>query len=155
MLRLDERGLLPPGVHDSSLEEVVDAFGFAAVSSCRMRLAQKLEALVYDLRQAQLGISIVLDGSFVMTAVEEPNDIDAVLVLPHDWNLDHVLKPFEYRFFWRKIVRDQYGAGLYPVVAGTADEDRWLRFFAQIRPEWSSRFGWPTDIKKGLARIRL
>ncbi|MBX9681076.1 MAG: hypothetical protein K2X38_20150 [Gemmataceae bacterium] len=62
MLTLDERGLLPPGVHEASLEEVVETFGFAGASSRRLQLAQKLEALLDDLRRAEVGTSIVVDG---------------------------------------------------------------------------------------------
>ncbi|MBX9681075.1 MAG: hypothetical protein K2X38_20145 [Gemmataceae bacterium] len=90
-----------------------------------------------------------------MATVDEPNDIDALLVLPPDWDANQFLRPFEYRFFWRSEVRKDYEMDLFPVVHGTLEEGRWLEFFAQVRIEWCNRFGWPTDLKKGVVRILL
>src|SRR5262245_43049395 len=35
--------------------------------------------------QAGCGTSVILDGSFVMACVDEPDDIDLILILPPDW----------------------------------------------------------------------
>lgn len=42
-LTLDERGLLPPGIHDATVKEVDDVFGLTAKSDRRMRLFAKFK----------------------------------------------------------------------------------------------------------------
>ena len=75
---LTRSGELPLGVHQASLQEVLDRFG--AGSSQRMSVADRLER-VYRLARAtgQLARFAVF-GSFV-TDKPEPNDVDLFLVM--------------------------------------------------------------------------
>jgi hypothetical protein len=86
VLALDDRKLLPPGVHDASVKEVEELFGRFQRSDRRPRLFAKLRDYVEELQGAEIPGSIIINGSFVMACVDEPEDIDLVLALPTEWN---------------------------------------------------------------------
>lgn len=71
-------GYLPTGLHMASEAEVV--FRFGASSPRRRRLALRLRRWV-ELARHVGARRVLVDGSFV-TAKHEPNDIDAVVLLP-------------------------------------------------------------------------
>jgi len=88
----DENGYLPPGIHPATLEEVVTRFG--RDSEIRQAQVQALGWLV-DLA-GRAGIKrLVINGSFV-TDVQEPNDVDCVLLIedgyPEDAAADEELQ---------------------------------------------------------------
>ena len=68
----DEYGLLPPGIHWASWDEIIERFG---TSSWRLRLAAGVRAAVENLKSAGCQ-TVYVDGSFI-TAKEVPNDFDA------------------------------------------------------------------------------
>lgn len=90
-----------------------------------------------------------------MACVDEPEDIDLILVLPKSWDWDVALKPFQYNLISKKRVKLEYGFDLILVGEGTKDEQEWTSFFSQVNTKWSRKFGWPTKITKGLVRILL
>jgi len=74
---LNELGLLPPGLHPASLEEVAERFGRAT----ELRRVQMHS--IQWLHDAALRAGVerfVINGSFV-TDVDEPNDVDCVLLI--------------------------------------------------------------------------
>lgn len=76
----NEDGYLPPGVHAATMDEIAERFG----ASNEIRRAQ-IQSLVWLVDTARRGnaIGLCINGSFV-TDVEEPNDIDCVLLIPQD-----------------------------------------------------------------------
>jgi hypothetical protein len=72
-----EDGLLPPGLHLASLQEVAERFG--QESELRRVEMQSLEWLYHAARQAGV-LRMVINGSFV-TEVFEPNDVDCALLI--------------------------------------------------------------------------
>lgn len=76
--QLTGEGMLPPGSHQATVNEIRRRFGTG--NPVRTRLMKGLEAV---LRMAmKIGASLLyLDGSFV-TDKKEPGDWDAVLLLP-------------------------------------------------------------------------
>jgi hypothetical protein len=71
----DERGNLPPGVHQATLDEIETRFG--QESELRRVQMESLRWLVDLARRA--GVErLVINGSFV-TDVFEPNDVDCAL----------------------------------------------------------------------------
>ena len=84
MLEANQYGLLPPGIHEMSLEEIGRFFGNVEAPPHRRRLFEKLTKYVKRLRALQVGVALLVDGSFVMPHVEIPNDIDLILVMPAD-----------------------------------------------------------------------
>lgn len=79
MLALDDRKLLPPGVHDVSLKEVEELFGRFQRTDRRPRLFRKLHDDLKSHGQAEVVGSVIIDGSLVMGCVDEPEDIDLIL----------------------------------------------------------------------------
>src|SRR5262245_47107394 len=76
------------------LVEAIEAhFGRFQRSDRRTRLFGKLRDYVRAVERAACGTSVIVNGSFVMACVDEPEDIDLILVLPTDWDLAADLKP--------------------------------------------------------------
>ncbi|MCA9228979.1 MAG: hypothetical protein KDA47_25355 [Planctomycetales bacterium] len=83
---LDDRGLLPPGLHPATLAELDRCFGHQ--SDLRRIQVQSLTWMIDAARRA--GVQrIVVNGSFV-TDVIEPNDVDCLLLLGPTYPVDAV-----------------------------------------------------------------
>jgi hypothetical protein len=154
-LEFDERGLLPAGIHDATLEELEQYFGRFQRTDQRITLCKKLKAYISALKAAEINCSLIVDGSFIMTKVDEPEDIDLVLVLPEDWDIGADLKPYQYNVVAKHRVKQQYRFDLFTVRKNTADEQKWIDFFGQVNVKWCELFGWPDDLTKGVVRVSL
>jgi hypothetical protein len=73
---LEENGMLPPGIHQASLDEIDDRFG--QESEIRRTQMQSLRWLI-DLAKLAGAERLIINGSFVTDAFE-PNDVDCVLL---------------------------------------------------------------------------
>mgnify|MGYP006302624461 CR=1 FL=1 len=132
--------VLPPGVHDATLEEVRIRY---ATSDHRKRLFDGFVEGVIALRKAGCR-TILLDGSFV-TAKPTPGDFDAC------WDpvgvdvkkLDPVLLDFAHA---RKNQNARYGGEFFPASA-LADGAHFFHEFFQIDRH--------TGSAKGIIRIKL
>ncbi len=154
-LALDDRRLVPAGVHDASLEDVREHFGGFQKSDRRMKLFAKLRDFLAAVKKAECGNWVLLDGSFVMGCVDEPEDIDLVLVLPEAWDLTADLKPYQYNLVSKRRVKKEYGIEIFPVRPGSVEEQKWVAFFSQVNVKWCQQFGWPADATKGLLRVPI
>jgi len=154
-LSFDDRKLLPAGVLDVSLEFVEELFSRFQHTDRRIRLFGKLRDYLAAVKKAECGTSVIIDGSFVMGCVDEPEDIDLILVLPPDWDILAELKPYQYNLVSKKRVRREYGIEVFPVGPGSVDEKKWIDFFCQVNIKWCEQFGWPADTKKGIVRVVL
>src|SRR5262245_26224486 len=152
-LAFDERQLLPTGVHDASLLEVEQHFARFQKSERRIRLFEQLRRYIAEVQKTGWDCQIIIDGSFVMLNVDEPEDIDLILVMPKDWDLTAELKPHQYNLVSKGRARKEYRIEVYPVRAGSAEEARWVALFCQVNVKWRQQFGWPADSKKGIVRI--
>jgi hypothetical protein len=150
-LTFDDRRLLPPGIHDATLEEIEQEF---ALSNRRRMLFGNLTEYVRGVRLTGWACQVLVDGSFVMLPVVEPDDIDLILVMPADWDLTRRdFRPFEYNTLDRKHTRRALKIEVYPVLP---DSDRYRFFFdlfTRIRIEWCRQFNWPEDARKGVVRV--
>ena len=152
-LPFDDRGLLPPGIHDATLDEIDRVLGRFRKSTRRITLMANLREYVKELGRTGWDFQLLIDGSFVMTAVDEPNDIDAVLILPADWDFAPLSQPSLYNLVAKNSTKKEYKIDLYPVASGSTAESRFLTIFADVRIEWCDLFGWDRPILKGLIRI--
>ena len=143
---LNNDGLLPPGVHVCTLDEVKARSGSFHVSDRRPRLFTALVELVAELRRSDLFVAIILDGSFV-TATLAPNDIDLILALrrTHDWK--HEPAPHEYNVLSRRRLRRRFGFDVFLVVDGDPGYEEMVEFFSGVRDN--------PDVRKGVLRIKL
>ena len=132
-----EDGRLPPGNHLATVEEIVARF--CSSSPRRAALEEPLRLLAevaVDAKAAHL----YLNGSFV-TDKESPGDIDAVLILPDDFDPKG---PHAARI---RHLHRAYGLDIERVRAGDTEErDHLLVSF----------FGTDRDgVRKGLVEVKL
>jgi hypothetical protein len=151
----DEHGLLPPGVHDASLEDIERRFGSFQRSDRRCRLFAKLESYAEEVGKAVLGARLIVDGSFVMGLVDSPDDIDLILVMPDAWDFAAQLRPSEYNIASKRIVKRMYGFDVRVVRANSPEMVLWVEFFSQVNVKWCALYGIPAGTIKGLVRIHL
>ena len=83
----DDNGYLPPGICIASLDEIAERFG--SHSEIRRAEMESLRWLVPLAKGA--GVTrLIVNGSFV-TNIEEPNDVDCVLLTDEDYPKDQLL----------------------------------------------------------------
>ena len=120
-----------------------------------MNLFKKLTDYLDALRKAGIGGSLIVDGSFIMPAVDQPEDIDMVLVLPEEWDMTADLRPYQYNLVSKQRIKQEYRFDVFTVRKGSPREQEWVAFFSQVNPKWREGFGWPDDTTKGLVRITI
>jgi hypothetical protein len=141
---LDDRGLLPVGLHTCTLSEIRARFGQFRSSDRRCRLVDTLEAYVEELRLSRLVAWLVVNGSFV-TDKPDPHDIDLVVVLRSDHNLVGELRPFEYNAISRRRVKKRHDFDVLLAREGSRELGEFVAFFQQVRGE--------PDLSKGVLRV--
>ena len=134
-------GYLPDGVYLASEAEVT--FRLGASSRRRQRLILRLRRWI-ELAREIGALRLLIDGSFV-TAKEEPQDIDAVVLLPPDFEqkIEEGCPPaleLEEMLLTRRP-EEMFGA------EDEADWNEWVQFFSRTR-EADGRH-------KGLVEIQL
>ena len=126
-------GLLPPGIHDASLDEVIERFGSTL---WRRWLIEGLRKALNDLARSGCRAAYV-DGSFV-TAKTKPNDYDLC------WDTDGVRLedlPAEFRDLAppRQMQRAKYRGDLLPNVIERGAGSLMLDFFRTDRESGESK----------------
>jgi hypothetical protein len=139
-------GLLPPGTHDCSLDEIKRTFGRFRDSDRRPRLTAKLAEYVGELTRADLADEVIVDGSYV-TGIAEPNDIDLVIGLAKDFDFTTPLRPHEYNLTSGASVKRMFGLD---IIVDRTDSSRYahaIERFTEVR-------GQP-GLVKGVLRLAL
>jgi hypothetical protein len=90
--------------------------------------------------------SVLIDGSFV-TAKEDPNDIDLILVLPPTHDFDRDLSPAEYNVLSARAVKRRHKLDTLVASSDSDQYRRYPRLFQQVRLE--------PERLKGMLRIKL
>jgi hypothetical protein len=145
--------LLPIGIHDATIEKVRDRFGTFQKSDRRCRLFEKLVEYVAEIQKAGWDAEVIVDGSFVMSGVDEPDDIDLILVLPENWDMQAEVRPFEYNLISKARVRRHYGFHIFPVRAHSPEQKEMIDFFANVNVKWCKPHNIPVGTRKGLVRV--
>jgi hypothetical protein len=153
MPTVSAHGLLNPGVHPMTLDEIDQLFGRFQRSDKRMKLVVRLRLFVKAVRDVDPLIKIFINGSFIMTKVDEPGDIDVVLLLPPGWNFAAELRPFEYNILSRRMVRKLHRFDMFVGVDGEESARNALDFFAQVNVKWLTALAIPEGTIKGIVRI--
>lgn len=120
-----------------------------------MTLFAKLKEYVAALRNADIRGWLIIDGSFVMSCIDEPEDIDVVLVLAPDWDLKEDLRPFQYNLVSKRDVKRNFPIEVLSALAGSDAEKNWTEYFQQINVKWYEPHGFANGSQKGLVRIAL
>ena len=150
---LTARKLLPRGIHRLTLEQVRQLFAGFQTSERRPILFQNLCRYVDELRKIGWPVELLIDGSFVMAGVDQPEDIDVVVVLPTDWDFDAEVRPFEYNLLSNRRVRHLFGLDVFVVAKGSPREQQFLEFFQGVNVTWRALFDWPQGLRKGIVRV--
>ncbi len=144
--KLDEHGHLPPGVHDASLAEVRERFGRFQGSDHRVRLQERLEALVAEARGTGLISSLILNGSFT-TGAPEPGDIDLILILSEALDLTVDLRPDQYNVLSGRRVKARHGFDAFSATSDPGALQPLIDFFSAVK-------GQP-GLMKGMVRVAI
>jgi hypothetical protein len=134
-------GYLPDGVYLASEAEVL--FRFGASTRRRRRLALRLRRWIRLARQLG-GQRFLCDGSFVTTK-EEPIDVDAVILLPQDFE-SQVEQGVESALELEEMLLTRRPEEIF-AAEDDADWNEWVDFFSRTREADGRR--------KGLVEIRL
>lgn len=134
-------GYLPEGVHSASESEVT--FRFGASSSRRRRLALRLRRWIELARQVN-ALRLLVDGSFV-TAKVEPNDVDALVLLPLDFELQ-VEAGNEAAVELEQMLLSRLPEEIF-AAEDESDWNDWTEFFSRTREQDGRR--------KGLVEVEL
>lgn len=100
-------GLLPVGIFTCSLEEIEEHFGRFRGTDRRPNLTIKLIEYMRELRSANIAKSIIINGSYI-TDIDQPNDIDVLLILKDDINLSEPFPPFVKNTFNHTYIKKYY-----------------------------------------------
>jgi hypothetical protein len=134
-------GYLPEGVYVCSEAEVI--FRFGSLSRRRRRLVLRLRRWIELGRQVGAR-RLLVDGSFV-TAKEEPQDIDSVILLPEDFT-QQLEREFAPALELEEMLLTRRPEELFAAEDET-DWQEWVAFFSQTRE--------PDRRRKGLVEVRL
>ena len=127
-----EDGLLPPGVHETNLEELKEKMGW---SRKRSELLEGLEEAL-ELMATGGVVRVYLDGSF-LTDKDRPNDVDGCYDLAEDVTAEDLkrLAPiFPPNPSNRAEAKRRFGVDLFPAAAMELGSGQpFLRFFQTDR----------------------
>ena len=126
-------GVLPPGIHKASLEEIEARYGKFQRSDRRALLLAIVHEFVQEVRTCRWVRRILLAGSLV-TNKDEPDDIDILLVFERQAEFVDLL-PHEYNVLYQAGAQRRFGAllDLHVVEENSEAMERLLRFFQRNR----------------------
>jgi hypothetical protein len=134
-------GYLPDGLHSATEAEVT--FRFGSANRRRRRLTLRLRRWI-DLARSVQAQRLFVDGSFV-TAKDEPNDIDAVVLLPMEFERQ-IENGIEAALELEEMLLTRRPEEIF-AAEDLDDWNDWLEFFSRTRE--------PDGRRKGLVEIEL
>ena len=147
-----EDGVLPEGIYVCTMDEIEQVFGRFQRSDRRLRLTEKLRALVEEARRSGVVAAVIVNGSYV-TAKDEPGDIDVIVALRPSFDRLGELRPFEYNIQSQRVLRQTYRFDVKVTMDGSDVHQEALAFLAVIRPNDPEQT--TSRARKGLLRIEL
>ena len=142
----NQEGFLPIGIHDCTIEEISTRFGRFQTTDQRPTLNEGLISYIIELRQANIGKYLIVNGSFV-TSKDKPSDIDVLLVLKDDADLTGDLPPFRKNAFTRKYISKYYKLDFHFGFEGEDSATKILNNFLEVK--------YQPGKNKGILRINL
>lgn len=132
----NEAGDLPPGVHVATLSHVLDRFGQGSIQRCAV--ADRLRRLYEFASSTRELAHFVVFGSFV-TAKEEPNDVDILLIMEDTFDLASVTG--EAALLFQHLEADfHFGASVFWARrSGALGGERAMIEYWQVRREGGQR----------------
>jgi hypothetical protein len=127
----DNDGDLPAGVHQATWPDFQSRFCIFARSDRRLKLCTLIEQLVVETRASGIVEQLIIAGSFV-TAKEEPNDYDAVIIFEASLDVSK-LPPFLFDLVDGIRARHRFGGDIFPIRSGTTRATNLLSYFQHNR----------------------
>ena len=143
---LSSDGLLPPGVHETTLAEIQERFGVFRGNEQRPRLFIHLAELVAAMQRSNLFETLLVDGSFV-TAKLTPNDIDIIAVLQPGHDFERDLPMSEYALVSRGMLSRRFRFDVIVAEKASAVYTAYVEFFSRVREA--------PELRKGILSITL
>jgi len=143
---LNADGLLPPGVHPATADEIRQQFGGFQGNDQRPRQFVRLTELAAAMQRSGLFESLLIDGSFV-TAKPAPNDIDIIAVLRAGHDFERDLPLSEYALVSRAMLARQFRFDVIIAERDSAVYKTYVDFFSLVREA--------PGVRKGLLRMVL
>jgi hypothetical protein len=134
-------GYVPDGLYRASEAEIT--FRFGASNRRRRRLALRLRRWIGLAREVG-GKRLLVDGSFV-TAKHDPDDVDAVLLLPNDFE-QQIQAGIAAAIELEEMLLTRRPEEIF-AAEDQADWNEWIEFFSRTREADGRR--------KGLVEIQL
>jgi hypothetical protein len=142
----DVGGVLPPGVHLCTMDEVKERFARFRNSDRRVRLYRQLLEYVDKACDISAVQALIIDGSFV-TDKAEPGDIDLIVIVSAALLEEQSLSPHVYNVLSKRQVKKKFDFDLFVVRDGSEELQKQVEFFSQVRGRSGAR--------KGLLRVDL
>jgi hypothetical protein len=137
----DHAGYLPEGLHQATESEVT--FRFGSSSARRRRLTLRLRRWIALAREVGAR-RLLVDGSFV-TSKADPEDVDAVMLLPINFQ-DLIVESQDAALELEQILLTRQPEELF-AAEDDGDWNAWVQFFSRTR-EVDGR-------RKGLVEVEL
>ncbi|MFO0848370.1 MAG: hypothetical protein U0871_07425 [Gemmataceae bacterium] len=157
-LALTDDGILLEGIHDATVAELGETFGRFNRCGQRMDLFARFENYVAAIRRTEWACTLIVDGSFVMWRVDDPEDVDVVLGYPPevaDLVEADMLRPYQLNVLEPSHCKRTYKIDLKAcTVDGPAFRER-VEFYAQVSMKRADKHGLPAGSRKGLVRVIL
>jgi hypothetical protein len=138
---LGRDGYLPEGLHVGSGADIT--FRFGSSGSRRRRLALRVRRWI-ELARSVRARRLLIDGSYV-TAKAEPDDVDAVVLLPGDFGRQ-IEQSIEAALELEQMLLTRHPEEIFAAEDET-DWDQWVEFFSRTRE--------PNGRRKGLVEVQL
>lgn len=129
---LNADGLLPPGIHDATLDEIRVRVGAFQQSDQRPRLLAKLVELVNAMQSSALFESLLIDGSFATDKVR-PNDIDILAILRRGHDFKRDLPMSQYALVSHALLRRRFGLDVVVAELQSVVYRTYAEFFSRVR----------------------
>lgn len=141
---LTAHGLLPPGIHECTLDQLRAAFGLGVR---RLQLLDGLDRCLRLMNDEHLEGIVVIDGSFV-TDKERPDDIELTLDVRH---LDHSKQDRALLFQLRHFSDiSRMGVDWYPTLPSQQD---FTLFFQRVGEKTAAAKRIPASGNKGILKL--
>jgi hypothetical protein len=148
---LKEYGLLPPGIHKCTIDEIKQKFCYNS-STTRVPLWKNFIAFIEWVINMNVFDILYFNGSYTTDKVN-PNDIDCVLLLPDIIN-EVQKKNINPKIFNNKFIKSLYKIHLY-LCKEEDDKENEIDLFQKIRIEDAIERNIDQNTKKGLLMIIL